>query len=134
MSSRRRPGSTHQRSSQLKSGSRPSPGRGLRLSVEADQAAGVGSGFEGAEILGAVLPRPFERVIGETGGVRPGRPGHHRTAGALAPDLQLLDRGGAERIAGREHYASAGVAVLLGELADRRRLAAAVDPDDQDYK
>src|SRR5258707_14588714 len=53
---------------------------------------------------------------------------------SLAPDLQLLDRGGAKRVAGHEHDAPAGVAVLLRELADRRRLAAAVDADDKDHK
>ena len=84
--------------------------------------------------LGAILPCPFESVIGQPGGIGAGRPGHHRTAGALAPDLQLLDRGGAEGVAGRQHHGFAGLAVLLGELADRRRLAAAIDTDDQDHK
>ena len=37
------------------------------------------------------------------GGVGPGVAGDHRAAGALAPDLQLADRGGAEGIAGGQH-------------------------------
>src|SRR5205823_12838929 len=50
---------------------------------------------------------------------------------ALAPDLQLLDRRGAEGVAGGEHDLVPAVAVLLGELGDGRGLAAAVDTDDE---
>ena len=50
----------------------------------------------------------------------------------VGPDPQLLDRGGAERVAGGEDHLPAFAAELGGELADRRRLAGAVDADDQD--
>ena len=43
------------------------------------------------------------RIEGEAGGVGAGRAGDHVGAGALAPDLQLLDRRGAEGVAGGEH-------------------------------
>src|SRR4029077_4752509 len=52
----------------------------------------------------------------------------------LAPDLQLLDAGGSERIAGREHHVVSRVSVLLCELGDRRRLAAAIDADKENDK
>ena len=52
----------------------------------------------------------------------------------VAPDLELLDRGGAERVAGGEHDRSALGAELGGELADGRGLARAVDADDQDHE
>ena len=54
-------------------------------------------------------------------------------ADALAPDRQLLDRGGAEGIAGREQDAVICFLQPLAELADGRRLARAVDADDQDH-
>ena len=50
-------------------------------------------------------------------------------AGALAPDLQLLHRGGAERVAGDQHGVSALLAIVLREFADGRGLAGAVDAD-----
>ena len=60
--------------------------------------------------------------------------GHELDVGALAPTRQLLDGGGAERVGRAEHD---GLAELLaqvpGELADRRRLAGAVDADGQDH-
>ena len=52
--------------------------------------------------------------------------------GAPRPDPQLLDRGGAERVARGEHDRLALASELGGELADRRRLAGAVDADDED--
>src|SRR5205807_402907 len=84
------------------------------------------------EDVGAVAARQLERVEGEARGVGAGLARDDRRAGALAPYLQLLDRGGAERVAGGVHDALAGVAVLLRELGDRRRLPRAVDADDQD--
>ena len=46
-------------------------------------------------------------VEGEARGVRALRAGDDRRAGALAPDLELLDRRGAEGVAGGEHHRSA---------------------------
>jgi len=42
----------------------------------------------------------------------------HRRVGAIAPDLELLDRGGAEGIAGRQHHLVALGAVEMRELAE----------------
>ena len=52
---------------------------------------------------------------------------------ALGPGLELLGRGGAERVGGADHDARAGLVQLVGELADRRRLAGAVDAHDEDH-
>ena len=73
----------------------------------------------------------LHRIIGERGRVRTFRRCQHRHAGAIAPDLKLLDRSCAERVARRDHHLLAGGAELRGELADRRGLARAVDADHQ---
>ena len=83
--------------------------------------------------IGAHRPRLDQRVVGEARRVRTLRPGDDAAPGALAPDLQLLDRGGTERVAGGEHDPVPGIAILARKLADRRRLAAAVDADDEDH-
>jgi hypothetical protein len=44
----------------------------------------------------------------------------------------LVDRGGAEGVAGGEHDAAAEALVVSGEFGDRGRLADAVDADDHD--
>ena len=51
----------------------------------------------------------------------------------LGPDLELLLGRGAERVAGADEHRAAVLAQLLGELADGRRLARAVDADDEDH-
>ena len=53
-------------------------------------------------------------------------------ADAIAPDLKLLDRRRAERVAGGEQDAIVLLLEPMAELADRRRLARAVDADHQD--
>ena len=58
------------------------------------------------EDVDALLPGLREGVEGEARGVRPLRAGDDRGAGALAPDLELLDRRGAEGVARGEHHAS----------------------------
>ena len=55
-----------------------------------------------------------------------------RRADAVAPDLQLLDRGGAEGVAGGEQDAVILLLQPMAELADGRRLARAVDADHED--
>ncbi len=57
--------------------------------------------------------------------------GDHRDTVALAPGLQLFDRGGAEGVAGGQHDALALVLQPLGQLADGGGLAGAVDADHQ---
>ena len=58
---------------------------------------------------------------------------HDLGARALRPDRQLLGGCGAKRVAGDEHDRMPALALLRGELADRRRLAGAVDADDQHH-
>ena len=53
---------------------------------------------------------------------------------ALAPDLELLDRRGAEGVAGRQHQGVPFRLELLRELADGGGLAGAVDADHQDHE
>ena len=78
--------------------------------------------------LGAGL---LEGFVGEPRGVAAGRPGTTRQPVRSPQICSCSTAGGAERVAGGEHDLVAGVPVLLGELGDRRRLAAAVDPDDE---
>ncbi len=72
-----------------------------------------------------------QRVIDEAGGVGACGAGDDGRAGALAPDAELIDGGGAERVAGGEHHLLAVAVKLCGELADGRRLAGAVDADNE---
>ncbi len=55
----------------------------------------------------------------------------HGNAGALAPDVQLLDGGGAEGVCAADHHVLARVCLGARDLADRRGLAGAVDADEQ---
>ena len=75
--------------------------------------------------------RRVDRVEGEAGGVRALLARDDRRADARRPEAQLLDRRGAERVAGRQRDFQAVGGEFRRELADRRRLARAVDPDDQ---
>jgi hypothetical protein len=58
----------------------------------------------------------------------------HRHAVALAPGLQLRDRGGAEGVAGGQHQAVALVLEAARQLADGGGLADAVDADGEDHE
>ena len=73
-----------------------------------------------------------ERVEGEARRIGARLARHHAGAGALAPDLELIDGGGAEGVAGHQHHRLALGAESGGELADGRGLAGAVDAGDQD--
>ena len=57
-----------------------------------------------------------------------------RHARALAPDLELVDGSGAEGIGGSEQHGFALPFVIRRELADGRRLAGAVDADDEQHR
>ncbi|GBD19493.1 hypothetical protein HRbin27_01999 [bacterium HR27] len=57
--------------------------------------------------------------------------GDHRHTEALAPGLELVDRRRAERISCDEQDRPPLIEVVAGQLGDRRRLAGAVDPDDE---
>jgi hypothetical protein len=56
---------------------------------------------------------------------------HDIGAHDLAPGLQLLDSGGTERISGGDNDALALFAVRLRQLGHARRLARAIDSDDE---
>ena len=60
--------------------------------------------------------------------------GDDRHAQALAPDLELVDGGGAEGVAGRQHDRAAELLVVGDQLGDRGGLADAVDADDHDHE
>ena len=57
---------------------------------------------------------------------------HHGDVVALTPAHQLLARGGAEGVAGRQQHALAVGLEVLCQLADRGGLARAIDPRDHD--
>jgi hypothetical protein len=59
--------------------------------------------------------------------------GDDRHAGAVRPDAQLVDRGGPEGVARGEQHRIILLLEEMGELGDRRRLARAVDADDEDH-
>src|SRR5262249_37639349 len=80
---------------------------GHQVGLVVQPAGGVDQQYVGTLFAGL-----DQRVIGQPRGIRPGRPGQHRTAGALAPDLQLLDRGGAKGVAGGKDHVVAGIAAL----------------------
>jgi hypothetical protein len=60
--------------------------------------------------------------------------GDHRRPDSLAPDFELVDGRGAERVAGGDQDVAAKLLVIGGELGDRRRLADSVDADDHDHE
>ena len=74
-----------------------------------------------------------DRVVGDCGRVASTLAADEARARALRPDLELLLRGGAERVGGAERDRAPVLAQLLRELADRRRLAGAVHADDEDH-
>ena len=82
-------------------------------------------------------PRSRPRAIASKAtapGSEPSGPLTTSTPGALAPALELLDGGGAERVRRADHDRRPSVLRRChGELADRRRLAGAVDADDEDH-
>ena len=77
--------------------------------------------------------RLLDAVEDDAGRIAAFLAGDHRRADALAPDLQLLDRCGAEGVAGSEQDAIILLLQPVCELADGRRLAGAVDADDEDH-
>ena len=75
-----------------------------------------------------------DRVEGDRAGVLAlARRDDDVDAGALGPAVELLDRGGAERVGGAEHDVQPEVVLQVpGELAERGGLAGAVDADHED--
>ena len=85
--------------------------------------------------VGAALAAAGDGVERDRPGIGPLRAGDDLAAGALRPALELLDGGGAEGVGGAEHDVEAELALQVpGELADRRRLAGAVDADGHDHR
>ncbi len=76
--------------------------------------------------------RLADAVEHDPGGVAAFLAGDHRRADAVAPDLELLDRRRAERVAGGEEHAIILLLEPMAELADGRGLARAVDADHED--
>src|SRR3954447_2186686 len=71
----------------------------------------------------STLARGGQRVEGKACRVRTLPARYHRRFGAIAPDLQLLDRGGAESVARRQHHLAAFGGETRRELADGGGLA-----------
>ena len=74
------------------------------------------------------------RIEHDRAGIRAGLLRDECGAGAIRPDIELLDRRRAKRIARGEHDRVPGFAEAARELADGRGLAGAVDADDQDHE
>ncbi len=79
-----------------------------------------------AELVGLV-----EHVVAHARGVGAAVALDHGNAGAPAPDVQLLDGGGAEGVCAADHHVLARMGLGARDLADRRGLAGAVDADEQ---
>src|SRR5207237_1749299 len=79
--------------------------------------------------VAAAPRRALDRLIGDRRRVRPALAADERRLGAAGPDLELLFRGGAEGVGGREDDLVPVLAPPLGELADRPRLAGAGTAD-----
>src|SRR5579885_3292394 len=77
--------------------------------------------------------RGLQRVEQHSSRIASGLSLDHFGAGALSPDFELLDGGGAEGIGRTQENVLALRSQDLRELADAGGLASAVDADDQDY-
>src|SRR5262245_61083526 len=85
------------------------------------------------EHVDAFSPRPLECLEGDPGGIGAHRLRHHLGGDPFAPDFELIDRGGAERVGGREHDLEALALELVRELGRGRGLAGAVDADNEKH-
>ena len=84
------------------------------------------------DILAAGLRR-LQGVVQDRRGIGPVRLHDQVGPAAAAPDFQLFDCGGTKGVRRRDDGALAGPAVAVGQLADGRRLADAVDAHHQDH-
>ncbi len=98
----------------------------VRLGVE------PAGGVDDRDVV-AARPGRLDGVVGDGGGIGAVRGADEVGLRPLRPDLELLLGGSTERVGGPEEDTAVVLAELLGELADRRRLAGAVDPDDEDH-
>ena len=81
--------------------------------------------------VAAVAARALDRVVGDGRRVAAALSLDELRAGALGPDAELLLGRGAERVGRGDDDRVAVLAQAVRELADRRRLAGAVDADDE---
>ncbi len=84
--------------------------------------------------IGLCGPRPRQRLKGKPRRIGACAARNDFGACALSPDLQLLDGGGAERVARRQYDLQPLPGQPLGELADGGGLAGAVDARHQDHE
>ena len=84
--------------------------------------------------VAAASRRRLDRVVGDGGRVSPALRADEVRSGAAGPDLELLLGRGAEGVCGGQEDRVVVLAELLRQLADRGRLAGAVDADDEDHR
>ena len=82
----------------------------------------------------AARPCRLDRIEGDGCRIGTFLVANDRNPRAIAPNLQLIDGGSAEGVGGSEHDGLALLLVVGGKLADRRRLANAVDADDEKHR
>ena len=82
--------------------------------------------------VGAVRAGPFDRLARDTHGVR-ARNCEDRRLHLLAHDLQLLNRGGALYVAGRQNRRFSLLAQVCREFSRQRRLARALQAAKHDH-
>ena len=92
------------------------------------QAAG---GVDDRDVL-AARAGGLDGVVGDRGRVGALRGADEVGLRAVGPDLELLLRRSAPGVGGAEEDGAVVLAQLLRQLPDRRRLAGAVDADDED--
>ena len=77
--------------------------------------------------------RRFDGIEQHGRRIRAGRMFNHVAAGALPPDFQLLDGGGAEGVSGDQQHVFALRLEFARQFADCRGFARAVDADDENH-
>src|ERR687887_1909402 len=82
--------------------------------------------------VAAVRLRDVDRFVRDRGGVGAALRADEVGAGAVGPDLELLLSRGAEGVRRADDDRAAVLGQAEGELPDRRRLAGAVDADDEE--
>ena len=81
----------------------------------------------------AARRRGFDRVVGDSSWVAAALGADEVRLRAVGPDLELLLGGGAEGVRGGDDHRAAVLVQVVRELPDRRRLARAVDADDEEH-
>ena len=102
----------------------------LELRHQVDARVQAAGGVDEDDVAAARLARG-DRVEHDRGRIGAALRADEIHAGARRPDLQLLDRRGAERVGRADERRQPRVLDHPRQLADRRRLAGAVDADDQ---